>query len=77
MDCLAAKGNTLTEIKELLLNVQPGRETATRMDSLQARILALPGWDVDALSMRASCSQFCEDMPGQVEASTLASDTCS
>lgn len=75
VDCLATKVDTLTsefaEIKALLLNLQPGRVNATQPTP--------PGWDEDALSTRASCSQFCEDRPGQGElvASSHASDTCS
>ncbi|XP_074470437.1 uncharacterized protein LOC141754903 [Sebastes fasciatus] len=49
----------------------PGRVNATQPTP--------PGWDEDALATRASCSQFCEDRPGQGElvASSHASDTCS
>ncbi|XP_074481579.1 uncharacterized protein LOC141761839 [Sebastes fasciatus] len=83
VDCLATKVDTLTsefaEIKALLLNLQPGRVNATQNDSPQAMTPTPPGWDEDALSTRASCSQFCEDRPGQGElvASSHASDTCS
>ncbi|CAL8306937.1 unnamed protein product [Merluccius merluccius] len=69
VDCLAAKVNTPTsefaEIKDLLLNLQPGRRNATQMDGPQARTPTTPGWDEDALFTRASCSQLCEDKPGQ------------
>ncbi len=65
VDCLAAKAETLnsefTEIKDLLLNLQPGRGASTWVDSPQARTPTPLEWDEDALSMRASCSQFCEE----------------
>ncbi|XP_037627453.1 uncharacterized protein LOC119489291 [Sebastes umbrosus] len=83
VDCLATKVDTLTsefaEIKALLLNLQPGRVNATQNDSPQAMTPTPLRWDEDALSTRASCSQFCEDRPGQGElvASSHASDTCS
>ncbi len=83
VDTLATKVETLTtefaEIKDLLLNLQPSKGASTRVDSQQARAPTPLEWDEDALSTRASCSQFCEERPGQegVEASTHASDTCS
>ncbi len=53
-ECLAAKAETLTsefaEIKDLLLNLQPGRGAPTREDSPQARAPAPLEWDEDALS---------------------------
>lgn len=80
VDWLAAKVDTLApefaEIKNLLLNLQPGRRAPTRVDS-QAR--SLQGWDYDALSTRASCNQLCEDRPrqGEIAASNHASNHCS
>uniref|UniRef100_UPI0037E7B013 uncharacterized protein n=1 Tax=Semicossyphus pulcher TaxID=241346 RepID=UPI0037E7B013 len=81
VDCLAAKVHSLSSefavFKDLLLNLQPGSGTSVPVHSPQAP--NPQGWDEDALSTRASCSQFCEDRPGlgEGEASTHVSDTCS
>ncbi|KAI4802050.1 hypothetical protein KUCAC02_019909 [Chaenocephalus aceratus] len=60
-----------SEIKGLLLNLQRG-------DIPQARA-PTPQWDEDALSTKASCSQFREDRSGQgdVDAPNHASDSYS
>ena len=75
-DGYAAKVDKLVsefaEIKSLLYNLQPVRLASIS----QAEAPTTPEWDGDALSTRASCSQFYEDRPGQgeVEASTQASE---
>ncbi|CAL8378924.1 unnamed protein product [Boreogadus saida] len=75
-DSYAAKVDKLVsefaEIKSLLFNLQPVRLASIS----QAEAPTTPEWDGDALSTRASCSQFYEDRPGQgeAEASTQASE---
>jgi len=61
-----------SEPKDLLLNFQPGRGTASQVDSPQTRTPTPLGWDEDALSPRTSCRQFCENRHGQGEVETSA-----